>query len=64
MEHPSISIKEDAVTEIKVLDISKVIRESDIPVKFIKTNENFFAEAIYFYVNISLEDGKFPNCLN
>ena len=51
MEHPSISIKEDAVTEIKVLDISKVIRESDIPVKFIKVNENFFAEAIYFYVN-------------
>ena len=55
--------KEDILTEIKVLDVSKAIRESDIPVKIIKTNENFFAEAICFHFNKSLENGKFPNCL-
>ena len=41
--------KEDVLTEIKVLDVSKAIQESDIPVKIIKTNENFFAEAICVY---------------
>ena len=35
----------------------------DIPVKIIKANENFFAEAICFYFNKSLENGKFPNYL-
>ena len=55
--------REDALTEIKVLDVSKAIQESDIPVKVIKANENFFAEAICFYFNKPLENGKFPNCL-
>ena len=55
--------KEYVLTEIKMLDVSKAIQESDIPVKIIKANENFFAEAICFYFNKSLEDGKFPNCL-
>ena len=54
--------KEDVLTEIKVLDVSKAIQESDIPVK-IKANENFFAEAIWFSFNKSLENAKFPNCL-
>ena len=35
----------------------------DIPVKIIKVNENLFAEAIYFYFNKSLENGKFSNYL-
>ena len=55
--------KEDVLTEIKVLDASKAIQESDVPVRIIKANENFFAEAICFYFNKSLENGKFPNCL-
>ena len=38
--------KEDGLTEIKMLHVSKTIQESGIPVKVIKTNENFFAEAI------------------
>ena len=42
--------KEYFLTEIKVLDVLKVIQESDIPVKIIKANENFFAEIIYFYL--------------
>ena len=36
----SFIFKEDARTEIKVLDISKAIQESGIPVKVINTNEN------------------------
>ena len=55
--------KKDVLREIKMLDVSKAIQESDIPVKIIKANENFFAEAICFYFNKSLENGKFPNCL-
>ena len=45
------------------MDVSKAIRQSDIPFKIIKANENFFAEAICFYFNKSLENSKFPNCL-
>ena len=32
-------------------------------VKTIKTNDNFFAEAIFYHFNKSLENGKFYNCL-
>ena len=55
--------KEGVLTEIKVLYVSKTIQESDIPVKIIKANDNFFAESICFYFNISLENRAFPNCL-
>ena len=55
--------KEDVLTEIKMLDVSKAIQESGIPVKIIKAKENFFAEAICFYFNKVFENGKFPNCL-
>ena len=44
-----------------MLDVSKAIQESDIPFKIIKAN--FFAEAICFYFNKSLQNVKFPNCL-
>ena len=55
--------KEDDLSEVKVLDVSKTIQESDIPVKFIMAKDNFFAEAICFHFNKSLENGRFPNCL-
>ena len=55
--------KEDVLTEIKMLDVSKAIEESDIPVKINRGNDNFFEEAIFLYFNKSLENGKFPNCL-
>ena len=55
--------KEDVLTEIKVLDVLKTIQESNISIKIIKVNENFFAEAICFYFNKSIENGKFPNYL-
>ena len=38
--------KEDVLTEIKMLDVSKAIQEIDIPVKVIEADENFFGEAI------------------
>ena len=34
-----------------MLDISKALEESDIPVKIIKANEIFYAEVICFYLN-------------
>ena len=47
---------------MKVLDVSKAIQESDIPVKIINANKNFFVEALCFYFKKSLGNGKFPNC--
>ena len=40
--------KEDVLTEMKVLDVSKAIQESGIPVKIIKANENFFQKQFVF----------------
>ena len=40
--------KEDVLHEIKVVDVSISIQESDIPFKIIKVNEYLFAEAIFF----------------
>ena len=48
---------------MKMLYVSKSIQGSDIPVKIIKANENFFAEAICFYFNKSSKNGKFLNRL-
>ena len=59
----NIVSKEDVLAEIKVLDVSKAIQESHIPVKISKANKNFFAEAICFCFNKSSENGKFSNCL-
>ena len=55
--------KEHVLEEIKMLDSSKAIQESDNPVKLIKENSNFFAEIICKYFNESLEKSKFPDCL-
>ena len=46
-----------------MLDSSKAIQESDIPVKLIKENSDLFAEIICKYFNESLEKSKFPGCL-
>ena len=40
--------KEDVLTEIKVLDVSKAIQESDVPVRVIKANENFLRKQFVF----------------
>ena len=46
-----------------MLDSSKAIQESDIPVKLIKGNSDLFAGIICKYLNESLEKSKFPDCL-
>ena len=40
--------KEEVLTEVKMLDVSKTIQESDIPGKIIKANENFFVKKFVF----------------
>ena len=50
--------KEYVLTEKKVMNVSKVIQESDIPLIIIKKNENLFAEAIWFCFNKSLENNE------
>ena len=59
----SFVFKENALTEIKALHVSKAIQESNILFKIMKENENFFSEAYCFYFNKSLENCKFSNCL-
>ena len=46
-----------------MLDSSKAIQESDIPVKLIKENSDLFAEIICKYFNESLENSKCPDCM-
>ena len=57
--HPSIlaiaseyknrgNLKEEVLTEGKVLNVSKTIQESYIPGKIIKANENLFAKQFAF----------------
>ena len=46
-----------------MLDVSKTIQESDIPIKIIMANENFVTEAICICFSKSLENCKFPNYL-
>lgn len=49
---------ENVLAEVKALDVSKTFQENDIPIKIIKTNDNFFAEAICCYFNKSSENSK------
>ena len=55
--------KEHVLEEIQMLDSSKAIQESDIPVKLTEGNNDLFAEIICKYFNESLEKSKFPDCL-
>ena len=45
-----------------MLDSSKAIQESDIPVKLIKEDSDLFAEIICKYFSESFEKSKFPDC--
>ena len=55
--------KEHVLEEIQILDSSKAIQESHIPVKLIKENSDLFTEIICKYFNEFLEKSKFPDCL-
>ena len=50
--------KEHVLGEIQMLDSSKAIQESDIPVKLIKENSDLSAEIICKYFNESLGKSK------
>ena len=54
--------KEVVLVEMETLDVSKALQENDIPFKTTKINNSFFAEAICYYFNKSLENDKFFNC--
>ena len=54
---------ENALKEISMIDSSKTIQATDIPVKKIKDNRNSFAEITCAYFNESIGKQKFPNCL-
>ena len=56
-------LKEHVLEEMQMLDSSKAIQESNIPVKLIKESSDLFAEIICKYFNESLEIRKFPDCL-
>ena len=55
--------KEHFLEEIQMLNSSKAVQESFIPIKLIKGNSDLFAWIIYKYLIDSLEKGKFPDCL-
>ena len=60
---PKCVSKEHFLEEIKMLDFSKAIQKSDIPVKLIKENIDRFAEILCKYFNESLEKSIFPDYL-
>ena len=41
--------KEDVLTEIKIMDVSKAIQERDIPVEIIKSNEHFLLQKQFVF---------------
>ena len=64
---PKFVSKEHALEEMKMLDFSKAIQKSDVPVnvpvKLIKENSGRFAEILCKYFNESLEKSIFPDYL-
>ena len=54
---------EDVLKEISVLDSSKAIQATDIPVKVIKDSSNFFAEQISAHFNESITAKKVSHLL-
>ena len=48
---------------IKTLNTKKTCPDCDLPVKYIKMNEDIFSRLIFQNVNQSLVNGEFPQCL-
>ena len=51
-------MKNTIIKEIRKLDVKKAIQDTDIPVKVLKENEEFFAEQIY--LNELISTSQFP----
>ena len=53
--------KKTVLNEIKKLKLSKAVQDSDIPVKILKENSDFFAEYIYLQFNEAVDSSKFAD---
>ena len=56
-----IDEKNAVLKEIKKLNSNKAVQDTDIPVKILKENAEFFAEYIYLQFNETIESPKFPD---
>ena len=53
--------KNTVLKEIKKLNINKAVQDSDIPVKILKENADFFADYIYLQFNEAVDSSKFAD---
>ena len=53
--------KNTVLKEIKKLNLSKAVQDSDIPVKILKENADFFADYIYLQFNEVVDSSKFAD---
>ena len=51
--------KNTVLKDIKKLNLNKAVQDSDIPVKILKENADFFADYIYFQFNEAVDTSKF-----
>ena len=57
----SIIEKKDFFNQITKLKNKKATQDSNIPVKVLKGNADFFAEYLYIFFNIAIESSNFQN---
>ena len=53
--------KNTVLKEIKKLNLNKAVQDSDIPVKVLKENADFFADYIYLQFNEAVDSSKFSD---
>ena len=53
--------KNTVLKEIKKLNLNKAVQDSDIPVKILKENADFFADYIYLQFNGAVDSSKFAD---
>ena len=53
--------KSTVLIEIKKLNLNKVVRDLEIPVKILKENADFFADYIYLQFNEAVDSSKFAD---
>ena len=53
--------KSTVLIEIKKLNLNKAVRDSELPVKILKENADFFADYIYLQFNEAVDSSKFAD---
>ena len=53
--------KNTVLKEIKRLDLNQAVQDSEIPVKILKENADFFADYIYLQFNVAVDSSKFAD---